>query len=69
MHTSLSLHFIVVQCLDMFRALLAHPQEALRGRRIGGYFVQLYMWVGLRICEVFLYPETNPHLPPELPAL
>jgi hypothetical protein len=26
-HTSLSLHFIKVQSLDMFRALLAHPQE------------------------------------------
>jgi hypothetical protein len=35
MHTSLSLHFIDVQCLDMFRALLAHPQEALHERRIG----------------------------------
>jgi hypothetical protein len=39
MHTSLSLHFIDVQCLDMFRALLARPQEALHGRRIGGYCV------------------------------
>jgi hypothetical protein len=41
-HTSLSLHVTDVQCLDMFRALLAHPQEALHGRRIGGYCVQLY---------------------------
>jgi hypothetical protein len=41
MHTSLSLHFIDVQCLDMFRALLTYPQEALLGRRIGGYCVQL----------------------------
>jgi hypothetical protein len=39
MHASLSLHFIDVQCLDMFWALLAHPQEALRERRIGGYCV------------------------------
>jgi hypothetical protein len=28
-HTSLSLHFIDVQCLDIFRAFLARPQEAL----------------------------------------
>jgi hypothetical protein len=41
MRTSLSLHFIDVQYLDMFRVLLAHLQEALHGRRIGGYFVQL----------------------------
>jgi hypothetical protein len=39
MHTSLSLEFIDVQCRDMFRALLAHPQEALRERRIGDYCV------------------------------
>jgi hypothetical protein len=56
MHTSLSLHFIDYQCLDMFRASLAHPQEALHGRRIGGYYVQLYMWVGLTIWQVM--PET-----------
>jgi hypothetical protein len=65
MHTSLSLHFIGVQYLDMFRALHAHPQEALNRRRIGGYCVQLSMWVGLSIwedLEVFPYPETNPHL-------
>jgi hypothetical protein len=37
MYTSLSLHFIDVQCLDMFRALLAHPQEAVHERRIGDY--------------------------------
>jgi hypothetical protein len=41
MHTSLSLHFIEVQCLDMFRAILAHPQETLHGRRFGGYCVRL----------------------------
>jgi hypothetical protein len=51
MHTSLSLHFIDVQCLDMFRALLAHPQEALHGHRIGGYCEQLQVWVGLKILE------------------
>jgi hypothetical protein len=34
MHTSLSLHFIAVQCLDMFRVLLAHPQEALNGAEL-----------------------------------
>jgi hypothetical protein len=33
MHTSLSLQFINVQCLDMFQALLAHPHESLHGRR------------------------------------
>jgi hypothetical protein len=32
-------HFIDVQCLDMFRALLAHPQEALHGHRIVDYCV------------------------------
>jgi hypothetical protein len=31
-HASLSLHFIDVQCLDMFRAILAHPQEAIHGQ-------------------------------------
>jgi hypothetical protein len=41
MHTSLSLHFIAVQCLDMFRALLAHPRETLYERRTGDYCVQL----------------------------
>jgi hypothetical protein len=41
MHTSLSLYFIDVQCLDMFRALFAYPQKALRERRIGDSFVQL----------------------------
>jgi hypothetical protein len=40
MHASISLHFIGVQCLDMFRALLAHHQEALYERRIGDYDVQ-----------------------------
>jgi hypothetical protein len=39
MHTSLSLHFIKVQSLDMFRALLAHPQETLHERRFGDYCV------------------------------
>jgi hypothetical protein len=32
MYTSLSLHFIDVHSLDMFRALLARPQEALHER-------------------------------------
>jgi hypothetical protein len=41
MHTSLSLHFIAVQCLDMFRALLAHRQKALYERRTRDYCVQL----------------------------
>jgi hypothetical protein len=41
MYTSLSLHFIDVQCLDMFRASLAHPQEAVHERRIGDYCVEL----------------------------
>jgi hypothetical protein len=41
MHTSLSLQFIDIQFFDMFWALLAHPQEALHGRKIGGYCVQL----------------------------
>jgi hypothetical protein len=39
MHTSLSLRFIDIQCLDMFRPLLAHIQEALHERRVGGYCV------------------------------
>jgi hypothetical protein len=39
MHTSLSLHFTDVQCLDMFRALLTHHQEALHERGIDGYCV------------------------------
>jgi hypothetical protein len=39
-HTSL-LHFIVVQCVDRFGAVLAHPQEALHKRRIGVCFVRL----------------------------
>jgi hypothetical protein len=51
-------HFIKVQCLDMFRALLAHLQEALHERRFGDYCVLLYMRVGLGIREdaVFPYP-------------
>ena len=46
------LHFIEVQCLDMFRALLAHLQEALHERRFGDCCVRLSMWVGLRIWEL-----------------
>jgi hypothetical protein len=70
MHTSLSLHYIDVQCINMFRALLAHPQEALHGRKIGGYCVQLWLGVGFRIREdcVFPYPETNPHLQQQIIA-
>jgi hypothetical protein len=33
------LHLIKVQSLDMFRALLAHRQEALHERRFGDYCV------------------------------
>jgi hypothetical protein len=55
MQTSLSLHFIDVQCLDMFRALLAHHQEALYGRRFGGHCVLLWVWN-------LPYPETSPHV-------
>jgi hypothetical protein len=33
--THFTFHFIMVHSLDMFRALLAHPQEALHKRRVG----------------------------------
>jgi hypothetical protein len=66
MHTSLSLHFIDAQCLDVFRALLAHPQEALHERRIGDLCavvdVDWSQGMGRRKTAVFPYPETNPHL-------
>jgi hypothetical protein len=39
-HTSL-FHFIEVHSLDMFRALLAHAQEALHKRRVGDCCVRL----------------------------
>jgi hypothetical protein len=35
------LHFIDVQRLDMFRPLLAHPQEELHGSRVGDCCVLL----------------------------
>jgi hypothetical protein len=35
----------------MFRALLAHLQEALHERKFGGYCVRLQMWVGLGMWE------------------
>jgi hypothetical protein len=62
MHTSLSLHFIDVQYLDMFRALLAHPQEALPERRIGDCCVQLGWSQGMGRLPEKTHPETNPHL-------
>jgi hypothetical protein len=71
MHTSLSLHFIDVQSLDMFRALLAHLQETLHERRFGDYCVQLQMWVGLRIAHnsnqfcVRLVPPEDGQVMPE----
>jgi hypothetical protein len=34
-------HFITVQTLDMFGALLAHLQETLHERRFGDYCVRL----------------------------
>jgi hypothetical protein len=34
-------HFIEVHSLDMFRTLLAHPQEALHKRRVGDCCVRL----------------------------
>jgi hypothetical protein len=50
-HFHFHYHFIEDQSLDMFRALLAHLQEALHGRRFGGYCVRLYMCVGLGMWE------------------
>jgi hypothetical protein len=35
------LHFINIQSLDVFRALLAHLQETLNERRFGDYCVRL----------------------------
>jgi hypothetical protein len=35
-------HFIKTQSLDMFRASLAHPQEALHEHSFGGCSVLLY---------------------------
>jgi hypothetical protein len=48
-HTSL-FHFIEVHTLDMFRALLAHPQEALHKRRVGDCAgAGLRMWEDCRL--------------------
>jgi hypothetical protein len=41
MHTSLSLHFIDVQCLDIFRALLAHPQVASNARKMSRHWTSI----------------------------
>jgi hypothetical protein len=53
----------------MFRALLAHLQEALYERRFGECCVQLYMWVGLRMWEdtvcVYLVPAEDGQVMPE----
>jgi hypothetical protein len=53
MHTSLSLHFIDVRCLDMFRALLAHPQEARTGC--------------LKTCPKLFLGIPHPHLSKKVP--
>jgi hypothetical protein len=39
--THFTFHFIEVHGLDMFRALIAHPQEALHKRRVGDCCVRL----------------------------
>jgi hypothetical protein len=39
--THATFHFIVAHSLDMFRELLAHPQEALHKRRVGDCCVRL----------------------------
>jgi hypothetical protein len=39
--THFTFHFTVVHNLDMFRALLAHPQEALHKRRVGDRCVRV----------------------------
>jgi hypothetical protein len=56
MHTAFLLRFIDVQCLDMFRALLAHLQEALHGRR----FDDLCAVVDVGWCQD-VGRQTNPH--------
>jgi hypothetical protein len=39
--THFTFHFIEVHSLDMFRAIFAHPQEALHKRRVGDCCVRL----------------------------
>jgi hypothetical protein len=53
------LHFINVHSLNMYRALLAHLQETLHGRRFGDYCVCLEIWVGLGVWEGWVQPTTT----------
>jgi hypothetical protein len=63
MHTSLSIHFIDVQCLDMFRALLVHPQEALHGSRTGVQLTSTTAHNRHQVCVRVVPPEDEQVMP------
>jgi hypothetical protein len=64
-HFTFHLHFIKVQSLDMFRALLAHLQEALHERRFGDLCAVVDLGWSQDVGRLPLrLKQTNPHLQP-----